>query len=1062
VSAGPELPRGTVTFLFTDIEGSTRLLKQLRDRYGEALAEHQRILRAAFDQHGGREIDTQGDSFFIAFPRAKDAVAAAVAGQRALGEHSWPEGAELRVRMGLHTGEPTLGGERYLGLGVHRAARISAAGHGGQVLVSQTTRELLRDDPLPAVSLRDLGEHQLKDLDEPERIYQLAAPGLAQDFPPLKTSAPSFTGPEGALVEAAEGVVEELAGPWRPDRRLAAAAAALAVAGAVAAGVLLTRGGTSSASASSVAANAVGVIDAKSGDIKAQIPVGAAPGGVAVADDGSIWIANSDSDSVSKIDPETNDVRQTLQVGDGPTGVAVTGDRAWVANGLGGTVSAIAIDASNEDRIADTITVGNGPAGIASGEGAVWVANSADGTVSRLNPESGKVTRTSPAVIGATGVAVGFHRVWVVSPSVGTVVALHPKTGEVQDRIGVGVDAAAVAAGAGAVWVANRGEGSVSKINPDADTPAVIDTIQVGRSPDAIAAGPDGVWVANRADGTLSRIDPVSDFVVETVRLANPPQGVAVSSQRVYVAVRSTGREHRGGTLRVNSNNGPDFIDTALSYTREGWSMLSLTNDGLVGFRRVGGIQGVQLVPNLAISIPTPTDEARTYTFRLRPDIHYSDGRLVTPADFRRAIERVFEVRPPPSAGRQFYASIVGAKRCQSTKRCDLSQGIVTDRDARTVTFHLTAPDAEFLSELALSFAVAVPAGTPSKVVTKPLPATGPYLIKDYKKNGFARLVRNKAFRQWSEDAQPDGYPDEILWRFSRDTAARVRKVETKAADVAWSLVPPLSKAQLDRVARKYLSQLHMTPASVTNYFFLNTRVPPFDNMDVRRAVNYAFDREEFAKLLGRGFAPTCQILPPNYPSYHRVCPYPGGIGSLDKARGLVQRSGTTGMLVTVWVPAPIAVQGRFLASVLRSLGYRARVKTVADIFAYFNRILDSRLRVQAGYTGWGPDFPSAVNFFQPQFVCAAFVPASPQESSDPSEFCNRAVDRQIARAAAVQAQNPAAAIALWQKVEETILDQAPIVPTYNRQNVDFIAERVGNYRYHPQWGVLLDQLWIK
>src|ERR671923_57682 len=153
MSSGAERPTGTVTFLFTDIEGSTRLLRQ------------------------------------------------------------------LRVRMGIHTGEPAVGGERYVGLGVHRAARIAAAGHGGQVLVSGATRELLRDDPPPDVSLTDLGEHQLKDMDEPERIYQLAAPGLEAEFPPLKTSAPALTaGREGELVEAAQDTVAEMRRPWRQDR----------------------------------------------------------------------------------------------------------------------------------------------------------------------------------------------------------------------------------------------------------------------------------------------------------------------------------------------------------------------------------------------------------------------------------------------------------------------------------------------------------------------------------------------------------------------------------------------------------------------------------------------------------------------------------------------------------------------------------------------------------------------------------------------------------------------------------------------------------------------------
>src|SRR5438128_2151233 len=216
MSSRAELPGGTVTFLFTDIEGSTRLLKQLRERYAKALAEHQRILREAFDEHGGREIDTQGDSFFVAFPRATDAVAAAVEAQHGLAEQSWPEGAQLRVRMGVHTGEPTVGEERYVGLGVHRAARIAAAGHGGQVLVSQTTRELLRDDPIPDVSLQDLGEHQLKDLDEAERLYQLVAPGLAETFPPLMATEPEsailqqhpsldFLSPSEETAEAREG-----------------------------------------------------------------------------------------------------------------------------------------------------------------------------------------------------------------------------------------------------------------------------------------------------------------------------------------------------------------------------------------------------------------------------------------------------------------------------------------------------------------------------------------------------------------------------------------------------------------------------------------------------------------------------------------------------------------------------------------------------------------------------------------------------------------------------------------------------------------------------------------
>jgi class 3 adenylate cyclase len=178
---------GTVTFLFTDIEGSTGLLKQLgRGRYGELLAEQQRLLREAFSAHGGEEIDTQGDSFFVAFRSASDAVAAAVAIQRVLADHEWPDGTEPRVRIGIHSGEASAAGERYVGFSVHRAARIGSAGSGGQVLLSDATRVLVEDDLPEGVYLRDLGVYRLKDVDRPERLSQVAAEGLPLEFPPLR------------------------------------------------------------------------------------------------------------------------------------------------------------------------------------------------------------------------------------------------------------------------------------------------------------------------------------------------------------------------------------------------------------------------------------------------------------------------------------------------------------------------------------------------------------------------------------------------------------------------------------------------------------------------------------------------------------------------------------------------------------------------------------------------------------------------------------------------------------------------------------------------------------
>src|SRR5262249_12016114 len=167
------------TFLFTDIEGSTQLVKQLRDRYGQVLSDHQQLLREAFAGHDGYEIDTQGDAFFVAFASAREAVLAAVEAQRAISRYPWPDGTALRVRMGIHTGQASPVDGRYTGLAVHRAARICAAGHGGQVLVSQATQTLLEDEEEDlAVGLQDLGDQRLKDLDRPVHLYQVAAPGL--------------------------------------------------------------------------------------------------------------------------------------------------------------------------------------------------------------------------------------------------------------------------------------------------------------------------------------------------------------------------------------------------------------------------------------------------------------------------------------------------------------------------------------------------------------------------------------------------------------------------------------------------------------------------------------------------------------------------------------------------------------------------------------------------------------------------------------------------------------------------------------------------------------------
>jgi YVTN family beta-propeller protein len=569
-----DLPSGTVTFLFTDIEGSTRLERELRERYSEVLAEHRRLLREAFERYGGREVDTQGDSFFVVFPRARDAVAAAVAAQRALVEHTWPDGLQVRVRIGMHTGEASLDDGRYVGLAVHRGARISAAGHGGQILLSSSTCDVVEDDLPAGQRLVDLGENRLKDLPRPERVFQLLADGLPTEFPPLKTVD------EQELAEAAQAVPTL---PWWQRRRLLVALAGIAAVTAIAASVLVFTLG-SDAGATEISANALGLIDADGEAIDAEIPVDAAPTSVARGE-GAIWVTNANDGTVSRIDPVTRSVRDTITVGSSPSGIAVGAGAVWVANHLDGTVSRIDPETNT---VVDTIAVGNGPTAVAFGEGSVWVTNSSDRTVSRIDSASGRVVRTIKTDAVGRGLAVGGGSVWVTDESSRSVVRLNPETNAVAETISVGNGPTGIAFGERAVWVANSLDGTVSRIDPA--KAAVTTTLAVPGGPGAVAAGGGAVWVSAEFAQRLARIDPdpADPKVVGEVEIGNRPKGVVVSEDGVWVTVQASGRGHRGGRLIAIS--GPfDSIDPQIANITSSAYAGSLVYDGLTGFRRAGG-----------------------------------------------------------------------------------------------------------------------------------------------------------------------------------------------------------------------------------------------------------------------------------------------------------------------------------------------------------------------------------------------------------------------------------------------------------------------------------------
>jgi peptide/nickel transport system substrate-binding protein len=331
------------------------------------------------------------------------------------------------------------------------------------------------------------------------------------------------------------------------------------------------------------------------------------------------------------------------------------------------------------------------------------------------------------------------------------------------------------------------------------------------------------------------------------------------------------------------------------------------------------------------------------------------------------------------------------------------------------------------------------------------------------------KLVRNPQFRP--VEGRPAGYADAIVLDLGAGAKRAIRAVQQGRADFIGGRfgLPADVRSSLDAIATRYAGQLRTTLGPATVYAFMNTRMAPFDNVDVRRALNYAVDRGAFVALKGgaRFAAPTCQILPPDFPGYRPYCPYTADAGAgrpwsgpdLARARRLVARSHTRGMRVTVIGEADfLDGEARKLTRLLEQLGYRARLRFSTNV-DYFRYIADSRHRVQTAVFQWAADYPVASGYLQPLFSCAAFVPGDPNQVND-SEFCDARADRLMQRARLETSD--AAADALWAKVDQRIVDRAAALPLITPKAFAFVSQRVGNYQYSPQWGVLYDQLWVR
>jgi peptide/nickel transport system substrate-binding protein len=501
----------------------------------------------------------------------------------------------------------------------------------------------------------------------------------------------------------------------------------------------------------------------------------------------------------------------------------------------------------------------------------------------------------------------------------------------------------------------------------------------------------------------------------------------------------SDGAAREGGEITISQTSQPDYLDPAMSYTVNGWEPLWLVYTPLITYARAEGAAGTELIPGLAAEMPTISDDGLTYEIRLRKGLEYSDGTPVRASDFERTIQRVLNLE---SGGSAFYEGIEGAAEYVEAgkARADIA-GIETDDLAGTITIRLVEPDGTFLNVLAMPFAGLVPGDTPFEILTDdPPPGVGPYEITGSEPNRQFVLEKNRRF---DIPGIPKGHLDKITTLIIKSPQRQAQDVISGELDYMQDPPPADLKPEVKaRYSDRY--EEHVTVS--TYYFFMNTRVPPFDDPKVRMAVNYGVDKPALARLFAGELQLGCSFLPPGMPGYDESldqgeCPWgdPTEPPDIARARRMIEEAGVAGAEVTVWGnnDDPSDRVAEAYADQLGDMGLKATPRII-DGGVYFTTVGNQRTRAQTGFANWFQDFPHPNNFM-------FLVDGASIQPTNNQNFGN-VDDPEISSGIAELSREPELTdevVEGWRELGRQLVEDGYVVPYGYRKLATFMSERM-------------------